>query len=86
LLHRRDTQTKEQTTFRRVTLPATSHHPNFPLRTTPAHATKAKKTIMSAEEVANAFIAHYYQAFDANADQLAGLYVSIGCVGLVVEY
>lgn len=31
---------------------------------------------MSAEEVATAFVSHYYQAFDAGADSLAGLYVS----------
>ena len=32
---------------------------------------------MSAEEVAKAFVQHYYQAFDSNADSLAGLFVSI---------
>ena len=32
---------------------------------------------MSAEEVATAFVQHYYQAFDSGADALAGLYVSI---------
>jgi hypothetical protein len=31
---------------------------------------------MSAEEVAKAFVQHYYQAFDTNVDGLAGLYVS----------
>mmetsp|Transcript_13873 Transcript_13873/g.33560 ORF Transcript_13873/g.33560 Transcript_13873/m.33560 type:complete len:122 (+) Transcript_13873:1016-1381(+) len=29
---------------------------------------------MSAEEVAKAFTGHYYQAFDSNADSLAGLF------------
>ncbi|KAL7569854.1 hypothetical protein ACA910_008523 [Epithemia clementina (nom. ined.)] len=29
---------------------------------------------MSADEVANAFVQHFYQAFDADAGQLAGLY------------
>jgi hypothetical protein len=32
---------------------------------------------MSAEEVAKAFVQHYYQTFDGNVDQLAGLYVSV---------
>jgi hypothetical protein len=32
---------------------------------------------MSAEEVAKAFVQHYYQTFDGNVDQLAGLYVSL---------
>ena len=31
---------------------------------------------MSAEEVAKAFVAHFYQTFDAGADALAGLFVS----------
>jgi hypothetical protein len=31
---------------------------------------------MSAEEVAKAFVAHFYQAFDTGVDGLAGLYVS----------
>ena len=31
---------------------------------------------MSAEEVAKAFVGHFYQAFDSNAQGLAGLYVS----------
>jgi hypothetical protein len=31
---------------------------------------------MSGEEVAKAFVGHFYQAFDSNADQLAGLFVS----------
>lgn len=31
---------------------------------------------MSAEEVAKAFVQHFYQAFDGGADQLAGLFVS----------
>jgi hypothetical protein len=33
-------------------------------------------TIMSAEEVAKAFVGHYYQSFASNPDSLAGLYVS----------
>ncbi len=32
---------------------------------------------MSAEEVAKAFVAHFYQAFDGGADALAGLFVSL---------
>lgn len=31
---------------------------------------------MSAEEVAKAFVAHYYQTFDSNREQLTSLYVS----------
>jgi hypothetical protein len=31
---------------------------------------------MSAEEVAKAFVQHFYQTFDTNVDGLAGLYVS----------
>ncbi len=31
---------------------------------------------MSAEEVANAFVNHFYQTFDGGVDALAGLYVS----------
>ena len=32
---------------------------------------------MSAEEVAQAFVQHFYQAFDSNVDSLAGLFVSL---------
>lgn len=35
------------------------------------------KATMSAEEVAKAFVQHFYQAFDADATSLAGLYVSL---------
>jgi hypothetical protein len=31
---------------------------------------------MSAEEVANAFVNHYYQSLNTNPDALAGLFVS----------
>jgi hypothetical protein len=31
---------------------------------------------MSADEVAKAFVQHFYQAFDSNVDSLASLYVS----------
>lgn len=31
---------------------------------------------MSAEEVAKAFVQHFYQAFDADASALGGLFVS----------
>lgn len=31
---------------------------------------------MSAEEVAKAFVQHFYQTFDAGVDALGGLYVS----------
>lgn len=31
---------------------------------------------MSADEVAKAFVQHFYQTFDANPEGLAGLYVS----------
>ena len=34
-------------------------------------------TIMSAEEIANAFVAHYYQTFDSNVEQLQALFVRI---------
>jgi Nuclear transport factor 2 (NTF2) domain len=30
---------------------------------------------MSVEEVANAFVQHYYTSFDSNVEQLAGLFV-----------
>jgi hypothetical protein len=30
---------------------------------------------MSANEVANAFVSHYYQTFDSNVDNLAPLFV-----------
>jgi hypothetical protein len=30
---------------------------------------------MSADEVANAFVTHYYQSLDSNAETLAGLFV-----------
>ena len=32
---------------------------------------------MSAEEVAKAFVQHFYNAFDTNVDSLSGLYVSL---------
>lgn len=44
-----------------------AHHPIFP----PA--------IMSAEEVANAFVPHYYQLLDSNPDNLVQLFVSTQC-------
>ena len=31
---------------------------------------------MSAEDIAKAFVQHFYQAFDSNVDSLAGLFVS----------
>jgi hypothetical protein len=31
---------------------------------------------MSAEQIANAFVQHYYQTFDGNAQNLAPLFVS----------
>lgn len=34
---------------------------------------------MSAEEVANAFVQHYYSTFDSNVDNLASLFVSFVC-------
>ena len=37
---------------------------------------RAPSLTMSAEEVAKAFVQHFYQAFDAGADSLGGLYVS----------
>jgi hypothetical protein len=36
---------------------------------------------MSAEEVANAFVQHFYQTFDNGVDGLAGLFVSISYAG-----
>jgi hypothetical protein len=38
---------------------------------------------MSADEVAKAFVQHFYTTFDSNLDSLAGLYVSLQL--LVVE-
>ena len=35
---------------------------------------------MSADEVAKAFVNHFYQTFDASCDGLAGLYVSLSVV------
>ena len=32
---------------------------------------------MSAEEVAKAFVGHFYQTFDSNVEALSGLYVSV---------
>ena len=32
---------------------------------------------MSAEEVAKAFVQHFYQTFDAGVDALGGLFVSL---------
>lgn len=39
--------------------------------------TQRPNNIMSAEEVAQAFVQHFYQAFDSNVDSLAGLFVSL---------
>jgi hypothetical protein len=38
---------------------------------------------MSHNEVANAFVTHYYQTFDQSVMNLAALYVSLGCVAWV---
>ena len=35
------------------------------------------------EEVAKAFVSHFYQTFDSGVDNLAGLYVSWGMGGLM---
>jgi hypothetical protein len=35
---------------------------------------------MSAEQVANAFVQHYYQTFDTNPNQLTSLFVRNECV------
>jgi hypothetical protein len=51
--------------------PPLAHHPIFP----PA--------IMSAEEVANAFVPHYYQLLDSNPDNLVQLFVSTQCTSTV---
>jgi len=32
---------------------------------------------MSAEDIAKAFVNHFYQTLDSNVDALAGLYVSV---------
>lgn len=37
--------------------------------------TPIESLIMSAEEVASAFVQHFYNTFDSNAEQLSGLYV-----------
>jgi hypothetical protein len=39
---------------------------------------------MSAEEVANAFVNHYYNTFDSNPDQLMGLFVRYPALTLSV--
>ena len=38
---------------------------------------RGKQGVMSAEEVANAFIQHFYKTFATDAQHLAGLYVSV---------
>lgn len=38
---------------------------------------------MSHNEVANAFVTHYYQTFDQSVMNLAALYVSLRCVAWV---
>ncbi len=40
---------------------------------------------MSAEEVAKAFVQHFYKTFDSNVEVLAGLYVS-NFIGLFTRY
>ena len=49
-----------------------------PTNTQPSSLSPPSKlsNTMSAEEVAKAFVAHFYQAFDTGVDGLAGLYVS----------
>jgi len=38
---------------------------------------------MSAEEVATAFVKHFYEAFDSNVDGLTSLYVSHTVIRLI---
>lgn len=40
-------------------------------------ARTSTSSIMSAEEVAKAFVQHFYQAFDTDVNSVAGLYVSL---------
>jgi hypothetical protein len=39
---------------------------------------------MSAEDVANAFVAHYYQLADTNVDGLGNLFVRFGMLYLMI--
>jgi hypothetical protein len=39
---------------------------------------------MSAEEIAQAFVGHFYNSFDTNVDSLASLFVSIDRWSLTV--
>ena len=39
---------------------------------------------MSAEEVAKAFVQHFYTTFDSNVEGLASLYVRFDCVNFVI--
>jgi hypothetical protein len=39
---------------------------------------------MSAEDVANAFVAHYYQLADTNVDGLGNLFVRFGVLDLLI--
>ena len=43
---------------------------------------KTRPETMSATEVANAFVAHFYGTRDSNIDALAGLYVRVGRLSL----
>lgn len=45
--------------------------------TTSLNLSTSNLLTMSADEVAKAFVNHFYQTFDANCDGLAGLYVSL---------
>jgi hypothetical protein len=52
------------------------HKPPTPPAIALAPRHSIKLPTMSAEEVAKAFIQHFYQTIDSNVDALAGLYVS----------
>ena len=41
---------------------------------------------MSEEEVAKAFVGHFYQTLDAGADALSGLFVSKSSVVIFVDF
>eukprot|EP00984_Skeletonema_dohrnii_P016790 scaffold7514_cov112-Skeletonema_dohrnii-CCMP3373.AAC.3 len=56
-----------------------SPSPSYPLTIT-------LTATMSAEEVANAFVQHFYATFDANADNLGGLFVSNWCSRMTSRY
>jgi hypothetical protein len=47
------------------------------------HTQKETERTMSAEEIATAFVQHFYQTFDSGVDALAGLFVSFRIDALI---